>query len=224
MMSKALNEYGKQKSTSITCAKRMAEILGTDLVKDKGLNVKFLISKKPISDPVSERAIPTIIFQLEPHKKRSYLKKWCKDPALQDFDMRNIIDWDYYKERLGNSILKIVTIPAAMQSCKNPFPKVPYPDWLTKRVKELNSIFKQKKLTDFMAGSTANEIFKPISSSNIEDLSKSKAKVRELTEKEKEAVRKQKQKEEEKKAEKLRIEEQEKNPIKIEDDFEGWIQ
>ena len=74
MLSKPLNEYGATKSTSTTWAKRMAELLGEQLVKDKGLNVKFLICKKPIDDPVSERAIPVIVFQMEPTIMRTYLK------------------------------------------------------------------------------------------------------------------------------------------------------
>jgi hypothetical protein len=30
-------------------------------------------------------------------------------------DVRDMVDWEYYKERLGNAIQKIITIPAAMQ-------------------------------------------------------------------------------------------------------------
>jgi hypothetical protein len=30
-------------------------------------------------------------------------------------DVRDIVDWEYYKERLGSAIQKIITIPAAMQ-------------------------------------------------------------------------------------------------------------
>ncbi|CRK18466.1 hypothetical protein BN1723_018707, partial [Verticillium longisporum] len=37
-MSKTLEEYGSQKSTSITTAKRLADFLGEQMVKDKGLN------------------------------------------------------------------------------------------------------------------------------------------------------------------------------------------
>lgn len=36
-MSRTLVDYGAQKSTSITTAKRLAEFLGDDMVKDKGL-------------------------------------------------------------------------------------------------------------------------------------------------------------------------------------------
>lgn len=53
-------------------------------------------------------------------------------------DVRAIIDWSYYKERLGSAIMKIITIPAAMQRVPNPVPRVKHPDWLTKRVREFH--------------------------------------------------------------------------------------
>lgn len=31
------------------------------------------------------------------------------------FDIRNILDWDYYVDRLSSAILKIISIPAAYQ-------------------------------------------------------------------------------------------------------------
>lgn len=34
---------------------------------------------------------------------------------MEDFDIRSLLDWDYYLERLGKCIQKIITIPAAMQ-------------------------------------------------------------------------------------------------------------
>lgn len=49
--------------------------------------------------------------------------------------MRDILDWDYYRERLGNAIQKIISIPAAMQGVTNPVPRVKHPDWLHKRVR-----------------------------------------------------------------------------------------
>ena len=44
VISKTVEEYGNQKSTSITCAKRLSEFLGSEIAKDKGLNVSFIIS------------------------------------------------------------------------------------------------------------------------------------------------------------------------------------
>ena len=34
---------------------------------------------------------------------------------MQDFDIRKVLDWNYYIERLGGTIQKIITIPAALQ-------------------------------------------------------------------------------------------------------------
>ena len=115
MMSRALEDYGVQRSTSITCAKRIGEILGKELVKDKGLNTKFIIANKPAETPIAERAIPSIIFSLEPLVRKKFLGKWLKEFSKSEIDLRDIIDWQYYKDRLGGSIQKIIIIPAAMQ-------------------------------------------------------------------------------------------------------------
>jgi len=34
---------------------------------------------------------------------------------MTDFDIRLVLDWDYYIERLSGTIQKIITIPAALQ-------------------------------------------------------------------------------------------------------------
>ena len=63
MLSKSLKEYGTQKGTSITCANRLAEFLGNEILRDDGgINVKFVITKKPLDAKVAERAVPTAIF------------------------------------------------------------------------------------------------------------------------------------------------------------------
>lgn len=114
-MSRKLDEYGEQKSTSISTAKRLAEFLGDQMVKDKGLSCKFIISKKPEGAPVTERAIPLAIFQTEDGVKKYYLRRWLKSPSLTDYNICSILDWDYYIERLNSAIQKIITIPAALQ-------------------------------------------------------------------------------------------------------------
>jgi DNA polymerase epsilon subunit 1 len=68
------------------------------------------------------------IFQAEEAIKHHYLKRWMKTSDLQSDDIRfcslsdcaltdssDILDWDYYIERLSSAIQKIITIPAAMQ-------------------------------------------------------------------------------------------------------------
>ena len=148
-MSKTLAEYGGQKSTSISTAKRLAEFLGDQMVKDKGLACKFIISAKPSGAPVTERAVPVAIFSAEESVKRTYLRRWLKDSSLTNFELRSILDWDYYIERLGSVIQKLITIPAAMQKVSNPVPRIRHPDWLHRRVAVAVDKFKQNKVTDF---------------------------------------------------------------------------
>lgn len=146
-MAKTLEEYGAQKSTAITTAKRLAEFLGEQMVKDKGLNCKYIICSRPKNSPVTDRAIPVAIFSADESVKRHYLRKWMKeDPG--DMDPRNTIDWDYYLERLGSVIQKLITIPAALQKVRNPVPRVPHPEWLERRIRIKDDVFKQKKMTD----------------------------------------------------------------------------
>jgi DNA polymerase epsilon subunit 1 len=146
-MSKTLEEYGAQKSTSITTAKRLAEFLGEQMIKDKGLNCKYIISSRPRNAPVTERAIPVAIFSADENVKRFFLRKWLKeDPG--DMDPRNVIDWNYYLERLGGVIQKLITIPAALQKVRNPVPRIAHPDWLQRRINAKDDRFKQTKMTD----------------------------------------------------------------------------
>jgi DNA polymerase epsilon subunit 1 len=156
-MSRTLAEYGGQKSTSISTAKRLAEFLGDQMVKDKGLACKFIISARPMGAPVTERAVPVAIFSAEESVKRVYLRKWLKDNSLTNFELRSILDWDYYIERLGSVIQKLITIPAAMQKVSNPVPRIRHPDWLHRRVAGAVDKFKQNKVTDFFTRVTAEE-------------------------------------------------------------------
>jgi DNA polymerase epsilon subunit 1 len=159
-MSKTLAEYGAQKSTSISTAKRLAEFLGEQMVKDKGLSCRFIISSKPNGAPVTERAIPVAIFDADPAIKRHFLRKWLKDNSLIDFDLRTILDWTYYTERLGSVIQKLITIPAALQKVANPVPRIRHPDWLFKRVAAKEDKFQQHKLTDMFARMSATVVAK----------------------------------------------------------------
>ena len=150
-MSKTLAEYAGQKSTSISTARRLAEFLGEQMVRDKGLSCRFIISTKPHGAPVTERAVPVAIFSAEPSVKKHFLRKWLKDNSLDDFELRSILDWDYYIERLGSVIQKLITIPAALQKVTNPVPRIRHPDWLFRRVANLEDKFKQHKIDDMFA-------------------------------------------------------------------------
>ncbi|KAM0016355.1 putative DNA-directed DNA polymerase [Helianthus debilis subsp. tardiflorus] len=149
-MSKSLADYGEQKSCAVTTARRLADFLGDTMVKDKGLRCQY------VGNPVSERAVPVAIFETDAELMKFYLKKWCK--ISSDFDIRSIIDWSYYKQRLSSAIQKIITIPAAMQKVSNPVPRVVHPDWLYKKVREKEDKMTQRKLVDFF--SSVNKINK----------------------------------------------------------------
>ncbi|KAJ8605055.1 hypothetical protein MRB53_041528 [Persea americana] len=149
-MTKTLEEYGAQKSTAITTAKRLAAFLGDQMVKDKGLNCKYIISSRPRNAPVTERAIPVAIFSAEESVKKFFLRRWLKeDPG--DMDPRTVIDWGYYMERLGSVIQKLITIPAALQKISNPVPRVAHPEWLDRRIRTKDDALKQQKMTDIFA-------------------------------------------------------------------------
>jgi len=150
-MSKPLEEYGSSRSTSITCAKRIAEFLGQEMLTGGGLQCKFIISKKPIGDSVSDRAIPVAIFSTERAIKSQFLRKWLKDSSLSTDEMqiRNLLDWEYYRKRFGSNIQKIITIPAAMQKISNPIPQLVHPKWLLKRIAAINDPYQQRAITTF---------------------------------------------------------------------------
>lgn len=158
-MSRQLEEYGDQKGTSQTTARRLGEFLGAEIIKDKGLNCKFIIAEQPYGAPVTERAIPTAIWKAEPAIMKFYLRKWLKAPGLEDeaFDIRNILDWDYYLERLGKTIQKIITIPAALQKIENPVPRISHPDWLHSKVEQLNDRFQQQSIREMFAVKKSNK-------------------------------------------------------------------
>ena len=155
-MTKTLEEYGTQKSTAITTAKRLAEFLGEQMVKDKGLNCKYIISARPKAAPVTERAVPIAIFSAEESVKRYFLRKWLREDP-ENMDPRSILDWDYYRERLASVIQKLITIPAALQKVRNPCPRVPHPDWLDRRIRQKEDKFQQKKMTDMFSKKALTE-------------------------------------------------------------------
>uniref|UniRef100_H3G7C4 DNA polymerase epsilon catalytic subunit n=1 Tax=Phytophthora ramorum TaxID=164328 RepID=H3G7C4_PHYRM len=148
-MSGKLDEYEGQKSTSITTARRLGEFLGEEMVKDKGLTCKMIIVSRPYGEKVTERAIPTAIFATEDAVKRHFLKKWLKDPHLQDFDIRSILDWDYYRTRFASTVQKIISLPAAFQNVRNPVPRIELPDWMRKQVREKNAKHQQGNMKQF---------------------------------------------------------------------------
>ena len=172
-MSRQLDDYGDQKGTSQTTARRLGEFLGADIIKDKGLNCKFIIAEQPYGAPVTERAIPTAIWRAESSVMKHFLRKWLKSPGLDGdaLDIRNVLDWDYYLDRLGKTIQKIITIPAALQKVANPVPRVAHPQWLESTVRRLSDKLQQKNIKAMFGAKHAVTIETAKSASvDIEDI------------------------------------------------------
>ena len=131
--------------TSLTTGQRLADFLGAEMLADKGLNCKLVIANRPYGCPVTDRAIPTMIFKAEPAVRKYWLQKWLK--TTQSVELRDVIDWPYYTDRLGKTIQKIITIPAALQFVPNPVPRVAHPDWLQRKVREASARHAQTKIT-----------------------------------------------------------------------------
>jgi hypothetical protein len=72
------------------------------------LNCRFIIAEQPYGAPVTERAIPTTIWKAESAVMKNFLRKWLKSPGLDGdgCDIRNVLDLDYYMERLGKLFRK----------------------------------------------------------------------------------------------------------------------
>lgn len=162
-MSKSIHEYHGMKSTSITTVKRLIEFLGIEVKGDSGVTAQFVIADRPRNAPVAERAIPIAIFSADVTQQRTYLRRWLKDNNLETFELKAILDWDYYFERLASVVLKIISIPAYMQINKNPCSKVTLPQWIIKRIAETKG--KQAKVTEFFQAGKSG-----ITEKDIEDL------------------------------------------------------
>ena len=62
----------------------------------------------------TERAVPVAIWKAEDAVMKHYLKKWLKSPGMdaEEMDVRNVVDWEYYRDRFAKTVQKIITIPA----------------------------------------------------------------------------------------------------------------
>jgi DNA polymerase epsilon subunit 1 len=107
-------------------------------VRDKGLSCAYIISRYPAGASVTDRAVPVVVFSAEPATRKGIatlcslslslslslshiahsierLKNWLGTPSLNDYSVRNILDWDYYRGRLSGVVQKLITIPAFYQ-------------------------------------------------------------------------------------------------------------
>jgi len=150
-MSKSVEASGTYKSVQITCCRRLADFLGVpEMLKSEGISCHMFIANKPRGASVTDRAVPVKIFGTELEKKQYWLRLWLGDSGLKDFDMRTIIDWEYYKDRLCAVFQKLICITASYQNIANPCPRVPVPEWLRKRLAEKNDKFQQRSLGSWL--------------------------------------------------------------------------
>lgn len=151
VLSKNISEYGEQKGVALTAAKRMAQFLGkTNVFQSAGTRLDFIISRQPEGKPVSERAIPISVFKLPTQSKIKFLREWLGYPEQeQSFEIKNIIDWEYYFTRFSKNVQKIITIPAVLQGLDNPMKDIPNPAWLNKKLRDRNNKEKQTSMTSF---------------------------------------------------------------------------
>ena len=61
--------------------------------------------------------------------QRDFLYRWTKDDSLLkgEVDIRAILDWGYYFERLSTQVQKMVCIPAVLQGISNPVSEIELP-------------------------------------------------------------------------------------------------
>ncbi|CAG8525808.1 6532_t:CDS:10 [Diversispora eburnea] len=111
------SENSEQKLMIITASKRLAELIG-DQVKANKLICHYIVSSKPSDLLVSERVIPVAVFFSEDDIKMKYLRRWIENHSANDFNVHNILDWEYYKECLTKIIQKFITIPKNVQDNK----------------------------------------------------------------------------------------------------------
>ncbi|MES1901878.1 MAG: hypothetical protein MHPSP_000053 [Paramarteilia canceri] len=173
-MSRSFSDYGSQKTTAITTAKRLSEIIGPEILVGGGLVCKYIITKDPVGYPVTQRAVPVLIFHTPIQIKLKLLTKWLGMYIKEDFDIRDLIDWNYYKERLSHCIQKLITIPSALQNVKNPVTRVPNPPWVQKLVQNNNSKAKQSSMISFLVEKTDKLIQEHNNDSNDHAISEEK--------------------------------------------------
>lgn len=130
-MSKGIEGYADRKSSILSTARRLSEFLGSEILGEK-LKCEFIISKYPPNAPIVDRAIPVMIFKST--DKDVFLRRWLKSAGPHQ--LKEIIDWSYYRKRFESILQRLVVIPAYLQKVKNPVARVEVPSWIKKGSKK----------------------------------------------------------------------------------------
>ncbi|GFE53498.1 DNA polymerase catalytic subunit [Babesia ovis] len=151
---KPVSKQGSMKCFGITTARRLSELFKDDsYVNDGNLCMSFLLAAHPADAPRTARAIPIQTFKVEQSLRSQCLARWLKLQlsTAMNSGIRDILDWDYYKEKLDTQMLKLVCIPAVLQGLENPVPIIQLPAWLKKK-KEMGDS-RQQNITSFFTAS-----------------------------------------------------------------------
>ncbi|ORM39971.1 DNA polymerase epsilon catalytic subunit A [Babesia sp. Xinjiang] len=144
-------KQSNMKCFGITTARRLAELFKDDsYINDGNLCMSFLLASHPADAPRTARAIPIQTFKVDVSLRSQCLARWLKlqlSTAVNS-GVRDILDWDYYREKLDTQMLKLVCIPAVLQGLENPVPMIQLPAWLKKR--EMTDS-RQRNITSFFA-------------------------------------------------------------------------
>ncbi|VWU50294.1 DNA polymerase epsilon catalytic subunit A, putative, partial [Hepatocystis sp. ex Piliocolobus tephrosceles] len=171
VLNKSVKEQPNAKSLGITTAKRLSELLNnTSYVEDNNVSTQFIIASKPVGADITFRAIPVQIFKTNIDTQIFYLTKWLSTtlPPNEPVNVRDIIDWDYYKQKLETQILKLVIIPAIKQNINNPITSISIPDWLKKQLDISEG--RQKKITSFFIKKDKPLPIKGITNNNLNSI------------------------------------------------------
>ncbi|CBZ50569.1 DNA polymerase, related [Neospora caninum Liverpool] len=176
VLGKPVVSQGLGKSMSITTGKRLAELLRNETyLTDAPVSTQYIVVNRPVGVEKTARAVPVQLFHSSPETKAFYYQKWlnltptsvssfsasgqtfggagdagasaANTLALASIDIRQLIDWSYYSERLDVQFQKILCIPAMRQGLPNPIPEVAVPEWLKKQQATNNPL--QAKMEHF---------------------------------------------------------------------------
>lgn len=125
--------------------------------------------------PITERVIPTLIFAADEVTRHKFLQKWCPKNN-NNIELRELIDWDYYRERLVSVIHKIITIPASIQKVKNPVPGVSNPEWVQRTYEGIGND-KQSKISDMFQKKSSSQASDLMDLEDIENFQPPKNKI-----------------------------------------------
>ncbi|ORD95086.1 DNA polymerase [Enterospora canceri] len=124
-MSKDVGDYCTKKSNILSTAKKLAEMLGDDVLKEK-LKCEFIVTKYPESDSTADRVIPVIVFKSA--EKEYYLEKWIG--KKKSYEVRDLIDWVYYRKRYTMILQRMIIVPGYFQGIRGLFKNIECLKWM----------------------------------------------------------------------------------------------